>query len=183
MGLFLPGEGGLQPLFDQPLSDSHNGIDTDGEALGYPRIGPCRTIRIGFQQDIGMPDLVGRSFPRADQLGQVLTFCIGKTHDVFFGHYTLRLIPCSSLKRNDTLVTHKNKDDKALVQCSKESAGTRLGTSGKIGNAHLTWAFSEAATLFLRNNPNGQKLLTRLEKKHSTGKALTILAHKRARAV
>ena len=115
MVLFLPGEGGLQPLFDQPLSDSHNGIDTDGEALGYPRIGPCRTIRIGFQQDIGMPDLVGRSFPRADQLGQVLTFCIGKTHDVFFGYYTLRLIPCSSLKRNDTLVTHKNKDDKALV--------------------------------------------------------------------
>jgi len=37
--------------------------------------------------------------------------------------------------------------------------------------------------LFLRNNPNGQKLLTRLEKKHGKGKALTILAHKLARAV
>jgi hypothetical protein len=49
-----------------------------------------------------------------------------------------------------------------LVQCSKESAGKRLGTSGKkIGNAHLTWAFSEAAPLCLRHNPNGQKLLTR----------------------
>lgn len=71
-----------------------------------------------------------------------------------------------------------------LVKWAKESAGKRLGTSGKkIGNAPLKWAFSEAATLFLRNNPNGQKLLTRLEKKHGKGKALTILAHKLARAV
>jgi transposase len=71
-----------------------------------------------------------------------------------------------------------------LVKCAKESAGKRSGTSGtKIGNAHLKWAFSEAAVLFLRENPVGQKFLTRLEKKHSKGKALTILAHKLARAV
>ena len=71
-----------------------------------------------------------------------------------------------------------------LVTCAKESAGKHLGTSGKkIGNAHLKWAFSEAAVLFLRNNPQGQKYLTRLEKKHDKGKALTILAHKLARAV
>jgi transposase len=71
-----------------------------------------------------------------------------------------------------------------LVKCSKESGGKRLGTSGKkIGNAHLKWAFSEAATLFLRNNPQGQKLLARLEKKHDKGKALSILAHTLGRAV
>src|ERR671922_117668 len=71
-----------------------------------------------------------------------------------------------------------------LVKCSKESGGKRLGTSGKkIGNAHLKWAFSEAATLFLRNNPQGQKLLSRLEKKHDKGKALSILAQKLGRAV
>jgi len=71
-----------------------------------------------------------------------------------------------------------------LVKCAKESAGKRLGTSGtKIGHAHLKWAFSEAAVLFLRDNPTGQKFLTRLEKKPSKGKALTILAHKLARAV
>jgi transposase len=71
-----------------------------------------------------------------------------------------------------------------LVKCAKESAGKRFGTAGtKIGNAHLKWAFSEAAVLFLRDNPAGQKFLTRLEKKHSKGKALTILAHKLARAV
>ncbi len=71
-----------------------------------------------------------------------------------------------------------------LVKCARESAGKRSGTSGtKIGNAHLKWAFSEAAVLFLRDNPAAQKLLARLEKKHSKGKALTILAHKLARAV
>jgi transposase len=71
-----------------------------------------------------------------------------------------------------------------LVKCAKESAGKRLGTSGKkIGNAHLKWAFSEAAALFLRNNPVGQRYLARLETKHGKGKALTILAHKLARAV
>jgi transposase len=71
-----------------------------------------------------------------------------------------------------------------LVKCAKESAGKRYGTSGKkIGNAYLKWAFSEAAVLFLRNNAQGQKFLTRLEKKHGKGKALTILAHKLARAV
>ena len=71
-----------------------------------------------------------------------------------------------------------------LVQCAKASAGTRVGTSGKkIGNAHRTWAFSEAAALCLRNNPAGQKYLARLEKKHAKGKALTLLAHQLARAV
>jgi transposase len=71
-----------------------------------------------------------------------------------------------------------------LVKCSKESGGTRVGTSGaKIGNAHLTWAFGEAAPLFLRNHEAGQNYLARLEKNHDQGKALSILAHKLARAV
>jgi transposase len=71
-----------------------------------------------------------------------------------------------------------------LVKCAKESAGKRYGTAGaKIGNAYLKWAFSEAAVLFLRDNPAGQKYLTRLEKKHGPGKALTLLAQKLGRAV
>jgi transposase len=71
-----------------------------------------------------------------------------------------------------------------LVKCAKESAGKRYGTSGsKSGNAYLKWAFSEAAVLFLRNNPAGQKYLARLEKQHGKGKALTLLAHKLGRAV
>jgi transposase len=71
-----------------------------------------------------------------------------------------------------------------LVKCAKESAGKRYGTSGtKMGNADLKWAFSEAAVLFLRSNPEGQRYFARLEKKHGKGKALTVLAHKLARAV
>jgi hypothetical protein len=71
-----------------------------------------------------------------------------------------------------------------LVKCAQESAGKRYGTSGKkIGNAYLTWAFSEAAVLFLRQTAAAQKLLARFEKKHGKGKALTVLAHKLARVV
>jgi transposase len=71
-----------------------------------------------------------------------------------------------------------------LVQCARESAGKRYGTSGaKIGNAHLKWAFSAAAVLFLRDHPAAQKYRARLEKKHEKGQALTILAQKLARAV
>jgi transposase len=59
-----------------------------------------------------------------------------------------------------------------LVTCAKSSAGKRLGTSGaKIGTAHLKWAFSEAAVLFLRDHPAAQKSLARLENKHDKGKA------------
>src|SRR5919109_322045 len=44
-----------------------------------------------------------------------------------------------------------------LVTCAKESAGKRYGVSGtKIGNAHLKWAFAEAAVLVLRAHPAGQ---------------------------
>jgi transposase len=71
-----------------------------------------------------------------------------------------------------------------LVKCAKESNGKRQGTSGtNIGHAHLTWALSEAAVLFLRDHPAGQTFLSRVEKKHDKGKALTIFAHKVARAV
>jgi transposase len=71
-----------------------------------------------------------------------------------------------------------------LVKCAKESDGKHYGYSGtKIGNAHLKWAFSEAAVLCLRGNPAAQRYVTRLANKHGKAKALTILAHKLARAV
>jgi transposase len=71
-----------------------------------------------------------------------------------------------------------------LVKSAKESAGKIIGSSGKkIGNAHLKWAFSEAAVLFLRGNPEAMKYKAKLERKHGKAKSLTILAHKLARAV
>jgi transposase len=70
-----------------------------------------------------------------------------------------------------------------LVKSAKESAGKIIGSSGKkIGNAHLKWAFSEAAVLFLRRNPEAVKYRAKLERKHGKAKSLTILAHKLARA-
>ena len=55
-------------------------------------------------------------------------------------------------------------DGEGSVQVSME-------TGTKIGNAYLKWAFSEAAVLFLRDNPAGQKYLARMEKQHGKGKA------------
>jgi transposase len=71
-----------------------------------------------------------------------------------------------------------------LVKCAHTSDGKRAGSGGhKIGNAHLKWAFSEAAILFLRANPLGQALFSRLCQQHPTAQALSILAHKLGRAV
>jgi transposase len=71
-----------------------------------------------------------------------------------------------------------------LVTCTKESAGKRYGTAGtKIGHAPLTWACSEAAVLFLRAHPAGQKSLPKLEKKHGSGNAVTLLGQKLGRTV
>jgi transposase len=45
-----------------------------------------------------------------------------------------------------------------LVKGQKSSAGKSYGTSGgRIGNAHLRWAFSEASLLYLRGNEQAQK--------------------------
>ena len=71
-----------------------------------------------------------------------------------------------------------------LVKCSHESNGKKTGSGGsKIGNVHRKWAFSEASVLFLRHNPEGKALRTRLERKHGKAKALSILAGKLGRAV
>ena len=71
-----------------------------------------------------------------------------------------------------------------LIKCQKESAGKSYGYSGKkIGNAYMKWAFSEAAVLFLRGNPEAQAWLQRMSNKHNKARALTILAHKLGRAV
>jgi transposase len=71
-----------------------------------------------------------------------------------------------------------------LVKCKKESAGkTKGGGGGKIGNAHLKWAFSEVAVQFLCGNKEAKKFIQRLIQKHGKGKALSVLASKLARAV
>lgn len=71
-----------------------------------------------------------------------------------------------------------------LVKCSHESAGKRVkGGHNKIGNAHLKWAFSEAAVLFLRNNEPAKKMQQRLTSRYGKGKALSLIAQKLGRTV
>jgi transposase len=71
-----------------------------------------------------------------------------------------------------------------LVKCSHESNGKKSGTKGsKIGNAHLKWAFSQAAMLFVRHNPPAAELKKKLENRFGKGKALAILARRLGSAV
>jgi transposase len=71
-----------------------------------------------------------------------------------------------------------------LVKCPHESAGKRVkGGHNKIGNSHLKWAFSEAAVLFLLNNPPAKKLQQRLTSRYGKAKALSLIAQKLGRTV
>jgi transposase len=71
-----------------------------------------------------------------------------------------------------------------LVRGSHESAGKKKGAPGKkIGNAHLKWAFGEAACLLVRHSAGGKAWMKRQEKKRGKAKALAILAAKLGRTV
>jgi transposase len=73
-----------------------------------------------------------------------------------------------------------------LVRPKKTSAGKVTGSGGaKIGNAHLKWAFSEAACLLARESDQAKRFLARKEKKHGNPGApgLGILAARLGRAV
>lgn len=70
-----------------------------------------------------------------------------------------------------------------LVRCTHESAGKKSpGKGKKIGNAHLKWAFSEAALLMMREIPQASRLVARKEKQHGKAKAISILAAKLGRS-
>src|ERR1700730_10597013 len=71
-----------------------------------------------------------------------------------------------------------------LVRCTHESAGKKLGSGGKkIGNAHLRWAFAEAACLFLRSSERAKKWKQQQAAQRGEGKALAILAARLGRTV
>jgi transposase len=71
-----------------------------------------------------------------------------------------------------------------LIRPKKTSAGKVTGGGGaKIGNAHLKWAFSEAACLLARESDQAKRFLARKEKPHGKAKALGILAARLGRSV
>jgi hypothetical protein len=62
--------------------------------------------------------------------------------------------------------------------------GQEPGWGGKkIGNAHLRWAFAEAACLFLRCSERAKKWKAKQAAQRGEGKALAILAAKLGRSV
>jgi transposase len=71
-----------------------------------------------------------------------------------------------------------------LVRCEHSSAGKVKGSGPKkVGNAHLKWAFSEAACLMIRAVPAVKGWTQRQEKKRGKRKALSVLEAKLGRAV
>ena len=71
-----------------------------------------------------------------------------------------------------------------LVRCPHASAGKTKGSGPKkVGNAHLKWAFSEAACLMLRSCLPAKGWMQRQAKKKGKKKALSILEAKIGRAV
>ncbi|RLV57682.1 IS110 family transposase [Parashewanella curva] len=92
------------------------------------------------------------------------------------------LYEIGDIRRFDTV--QKFASYSRLIKCKAESNDKIYGTQGnKIGNAHLKWAFSEAAVLYLRGNDKAKKYLDKLQKRMSKGKALSALAHKIGRCV
>jgi transposase len=71
-----------------------------------------------------------------------------------------------------------------LVRCPHASAGKKTGSGPKkVGNAHLKWAFSEAACLMLRSCLPVKAWMQRQERKKGKRKALSILEAKIGRCV
>ena len=163
--LYLCNRARIPELFDDPIV--RTSVEADLELAGHYD-GLIRSMeRTVLEQakvdDMSSLDLL-QSIPG---VGMILSLTLlYEIHDI------------ARFKRVQDFVSYAR-----LVKCQKGSAGKVLGTSGaKIGNAHLKWAFSEAAVLFLRKNPRGQKHLNRLRARHGKGKALSILAARLGRA-
>ena len=165
-------------------------VDRKAERAKFPDHFPDPVVRRSVELDLS---LIAHYDRLLNTLEQELAL-MAKTHDAF-AYHLLRSIP--GVGRIVTLVLLYEVEDvhrfprvpeflssARLIKCQKGSAGKVTGHNGKkIGNVHLKWAFSEAAVLFLRANPEGQHYVERLAKKHGKGKALSILAARLGRAV
>jgi transposase len=71
-----------------------------------------------------------------------------------------------------------------LVRPGHESAGKVVGSGGqKIGNAHLRWAFGEAACLLLRASERAKQWKEKQLRRRAEKRVLAVLAARLARAV
>ena len=144
-------------------------LDRKGERDSIPAHFPDPIVRRSVELDLS---LIAHYDGLLKNLEQALAL-MAKGHDAF-SYHLLRSIP--GVGRILSLVLLYEIEDvnrfprvneflsyARLVKARKESNGKVYGHSGKkIGNAHLKWAFSEAAVLFLRMNPDGQRFVERL---------------------
>ena len=165
-------------------------IDRKSNREGVSDLFPDVSVRKSIELDLTLLDHYDQLLPRLEHEISL----IAKTHDAD-SYFRIRSLPgigrilglvilyeihdINRFPKVQDFVSYSR-----LVKSAKESGGKRMGTSGKkIGNVHLKWAFSEAAVLFLRRNPEAVKYREKLAKKHGKAKSLSILAHKLARAV
>lgn len=171
------------------LPDIEKKISYKANREGVSERFPDESVRKSIELDLNLLDHYDQLLPRLEHEISLLA----KAHDAD-AYFRLRSIPgigrilglvilyeIHDIRRFPTVQDFVSYC--RLIKSAKESAGKRLGTSGKkIGNVHLKWAFSEAAVLFLRRNPEARKYREKLLKKHGKAKSMTILAHKLARA-
>jgi len=83
-GLRLAGQGGVQPVLDEPLADPPDGIRADLDRVGDPVVGPPRPAvgLVGLEQDAGMGQLLGGRLAGGDQGGPVVPLVGGQSDAV-----------------------------------------------------------------------------------------------------
>ena len=154
-------ESGLLPEQVPPLAEQ---ASKKSERPAIPAHFPDPVVRQMIQLDL---DVIAHLDEQLRVLEQDLALK-AKAHDAFAYHLIrsvpgigriLTLVILYEIERIERFATVGQFASYArLVKCAKESAGKRHGySSKKIGNAYLKWAFSEAAVLFLRNNPPAQQ--------------------------
>ena len=87
-----------------------------------------------------------------------------------------------SLRRRTRIVQHGAMLKAHVVNTTSQYNLPPNRVNLKNLNAHLKWAFSEAAVLYLRGNEKAQRYLQTLQKRMNKAKALSALAHKLGRA-
>jgi len=84
--LLCAAEGCLQSLLHTAFPHACNGMGVHRASASNLLITPGRSIRIRFEEHVGMLDLVFRRFALAYQGIELLAFLLCKTYDVFLVH-------------------------------------------------------------------------------------------------
>lgn len=102
----------LETLLNQPSSNVLHSLDTAIKRFRNPLVGPIRTLRIGFQQNLGTTHFLAATLEFLDYSLEMMPFLVVQTHNIFFLHGTH---PCSIQGILSLLLTLIFSVDAALV--------------------------------------------------------------------